>query len=326
MPTHPHSPYHNHTLTDGVEFDTPYGVLQETWDHQITSLEIETIIRQVQVSQKPLNHPYTFLLWHKPEDSALIVNSLKNTNHQEMTHIFWHKTEHTAATQANDYVRAVEMATIGFFPNRGTCFVNHPIAPPERHNFIELPHETHFAKDPQGNKINPAQKPEALAQHFCQHHIPVGGTILIIGAGAGGSVFGALRSGVNVVAVENDNFQFEMFKRTFLAKQQAEFDKIDGKSDEEEEEVPATQPLSQEKSSQPAPNPASGLPSPPAQSCDCCGEDLTTDDIATNASCVECTGIQGYLCGKCTFPHPDIDSMWLCKTHHNQRNQESQAF
>ena len=36
-----------------------------------------------------------------------------------------------------------------------TCYVNHPIAPPERHNFIELPHETHFAKDPQGNKNKP---------------------------------------------------------------------------------------------------------------------------------------------------------------------------
>ena len=123
---------------------------------------------------------------------------------------------------------------------------------------------------PRATKINPAQKPEALAQHFCHHHIPVGGTILIIGAGAGGSVFGALRSGVNVVAVENDNFQFEMFKRTFLAKQQAEFDKIDGKSEEEDEEVPATQPLQPEKSGQPAPIPAPGLPSPPAQRCDCC--------------------------------------------------------
>ena len=301
-------------------------MLDERWDHQITILEIETIIKQAQVSQNPLNHPYTIILWHKPEDSALIMESLKNTSHQEMTHFFWHKTEHTAATQANDYVRAVEMATIGFFPSRKTCYVNHPIAPPERHNFIDLQHVTNFAKDQHGNKVNPAEKPEKLAQHFCKHHIPVGGTILIIGAGAGGSVFGALRAGVNVVAVESDNVQFEMFKRTFLAKQQAEIDKLEEKSDAEVEEVPATPPQQQQLQALPAPIPPAILPTPSAKTCDCCGEDLSAGDITVNASCLECTGVQGVLCEKCRFQHPDMTDKWLCEEHQTRRIQESQAY
>lgn len=317
----------HHQFTDGVEFDTPYDMLaSEDWEHQITSIELQTIINQVSVSQMPLNHPNTAIFWHKPEDTNIVMDAFRATKYQEMTHFFWHKTGHTSAAQARDYVRSVEMATIGFYPNRRACYVNHPNNPRDRHNFIELPHVTHFAKDADNKKINPAEKPSALAQHFCEHHIPAGGTILIVGAGAGGSVFGALKSGVNVVALENDEFQFKIFSSTYLAKEQAERDRIQA-AEAEQEELKGTEVSGDDEvrkgSADENDDPANSLQN---KTCDSCGKPLQPDDVEVGAQCNMCEGIKGTMCEECRVPDPVEEDQWLCQYHAKVVQEESQAF
>lgn len=317
----------HHRHSDGLEFDTPYNILEsEEWDHQITTVELQTIINQVSVSQNPLNHPNTAIFWHKPEDTSIVMDALRQTKYQEMTHLFWHKEGHSSTAQARDYVRSVEMATIGFYPSRRACYINHPSDPRSRHNFIGMPHITHFAKDSENKKVNPAEKPPALAAHFCERHIPAGGTILIVGAGAGGSVFGALQSGVNVVAVESDIFQFKFFASTFLAKSQAEVDRLEA-AKESEGEKDDTNPSDGEGKGGAA---TDGKADPPsnleAKACDSCNAPLTADDVDVGATCDRCEGIQGVLCERCRVADGDHGTKWLCLYHSSLNQGESQGF
>ena len=317
----------HHQLSDGLEFDTPYNILDsEEWEHQITAVELQTIINQVSVSQNPLNHPNTAIFWHKPEDTSIVMEAFRETKYQEMTHFFWHKKGHTSAAQARDYVRSVEMATIGFYPNRRSCYINHHSDPRSRHNFLELPHISHFVKDAANKKVNPAEKPPELAAHFCEHHIPPGGTILIVGAGAGGSVFGALKSGVNVVAVESDEFQFKFFSSTFLAKSQAELDRLKA-AEESEDEVEATQQNDEEKSDGAATDKnANPQRDQQAKGCDSCNAALSPDDVDVGATCHQCEGIQGIMCSGCRVQDRADGTKWLCQYHSSRNNDGSQGF
>ena len=310
-----------------MEFDTPYNILEsEDWEHQITSVELQTIINQVSVSQNPLNHPNTAIFWHKPEDTSIVMDALRDTKYQEMTHFFWHKTGHTSVAQARDYVKSVEMATIGFYPNRRACYINHPSDPRSRHNFLELPHITHFAKDAENKKVNPAEKPPELAAHFCEHHIPAGGTILIVGAGAGGSVFGALKSGVNVVAVESDEFQFKFFSSTFLAKSQAEFSRLKA-AEESAGELDDTQKSDEEaKAGRDFFGQANSRSDQQTKACDSCNAPLSADDVDVGATCNQCEGIQGILCARCRVPDGSDNTKWLCQYHSALPNDGSQGF
>ena len=313
--------------SDAVHFDAPYNILEsEEWEHQIESVELQTILNQASVSQKPLNHPNTVMFWHKPEDTHIVMDAFRKCNYQELTTIYWHKPGHTSAAQARDYVKSVEMATMGFFPSRRAVYVNHSSNPRERHNHLDIPHVTHFVKDADGKRVNPAEKPPELAQHFCEHHIPAGGTILIIGAGAGGSVFGALRSGVNVVAVESDEFQFNIFPSTYMAKEQVEIDRIAASEEEEEEVAPTQQADTVSDDAATTSNLVARQNSQEHGNCDACGQPLKADDVTVGATCEACEGLKGTICESCRVPHPTEADKWLCTVHHQEHLPASVEF
>ena len=92
--------------------------------------------------------------------------------------------------------------------------------PEERHNIIMCPSVSKPFLDLQKNIINPCQKPPEVIQFFIERHCLANQKVLVIGAGAGGDVLGALLAGRNVVAVENDRRQFDLLVTTLKTEMQ----------------------------------------------------------------------------------------------------------
>ncbi len=213
-------------------FDTPYGLFGNRlkWDQQITSTDMDMIFKQFNTQQQ--SKTCVAVLFHKPTDSTLIANVLTEAAFQELTHLYWHKTNHFTSTPVSSYTSSVEMLTIGFKPNRQNCNWQMETDPRARHNFFDLPPVTTYTKDEKGDPINICEKPPALAKKIISNHVPVGGNVLIVGAGAGGDILGALQAGVNVVALERDYDQYSSLHKAMehkatqelalLGKEQAE--------------------------------------------------------------------------------------------------------
>ena len=75
-------------------------------------------------------------------------------------------------------------------------------------NYFTHPSLLTLAKDTSGNVINVTEKPPELAAFLLGMFCKPGATVLIVGTGAGGCVKGAVKAGLNVVGVENDEKQF----------------------------------------------------------------------------------------------------------------------
>ena len=196
-------------------FDTPYDSLPAEWDHQINEDELISFLAQFQVSQKQHNYPCCAVFYHKPRDTHIVCNSLEKKGFQEMQHLFWYKgSKHTAPAQVRSYVSTVEMMTIGFFPNRTSAGWSVDVDPRKRHNFIQQAGPRSYVKTTSGEVLNQAQKPRFLMNKMVSEHVALGGNVLVVGAGAGGDVMGALDAGCNVVAVESNALQYSYLQAT----------------------------------------------------------------------------------------------------------------
>ena len=186
------------------------------------------------------------------------------------------------------------------YPNRVTCHVNHPIAPPERHNFIELPHETHFAKDPQGNKNKPRTEAWSV------------GPTLLSSSHSRWWDYSDHRCGCRWLSLRGTTIWCQ---RCCCGKWQFPVRNVQenlsgqaaGRIRQDRREIwrgrwrsacHSTPAAREVRSACANPSPRASLSSSTALRL--LWKDITTDDISTDARCIECTGIQGYLCAKCT--------------------------
>lgn len=296
-------------------FDTPYDSLPAEWDHQINEDELISILAQFQVSQKQHNYPCCAVFYHKPRDTHIVCNSLEKKGFQEMQHLFWYKgSKHTAPAQVRSYVSTVEMMTIGFFPNKASAGWSVDVDPRKRHNFIQQAGPRSYVKTTSGEVLNQAQKPRFLMNKMVSEHVALGGNVLVVGAGAGGDVMGALDAGCNVVAVESNALQYSYLQATL----QKEVRRLGEQEEErrlalEEEVVPGTQDLS----SQPASSSQPGSMNSTADETklvDCleCGETNAPSGLLERV-CIQCE-IKGPMCERCSVQVPGSDE-WLCQTH-----------
>jgi hypothetical protein len=81
-----------------------------------------------------------------------------------------------------------------------------------RPNFFSCPSVASLAKDSSGAIINVTEKPPQLAEFLLGMFCKKGANVLIVGTGAGGCVKGALKAGMNVIGVENDEKQYNQLK------------------------------------------------------------------------------------------------------------------
>lgn len=296
-------------------FDGPYHVLPDvSWDIQINSAFEKTILKQVEAAQ--LADKTIFFQWHKPADTEIVVSALRKRSFQHLQHIFWHKTEHITQTPVSSYTSSVEMGTIGFLPNSNGCF-NIDKNPRARHNFIECKSVTTYLKDNDKQILNPCQKPPELAQWICSNHCSPGSWVLVLGAGAGGEVEGALLAGCNVVAVESDKKQFDVLAnayRTLIAEQQQH---LQEKTTKRKNVSSSSSSSSQSGPSSPDPSPAGTVLASNMEvqhdKCIDCGEIWTTDDpLNLKQWCRTCNTKKPLHKACCT---QGADGTFLCPTH-----------
>lgn len=273
------------------------------------------ILAQFQVSQKIHNHPCCAVFYHKPRDTDIVWTAMEKKGFQEMQHLFWYKgREHTAPAQVRSYVNAVEMMTIGFFPNRASTHWQVDADPRKRHNFIQTSGPRTYVKTVGGEVLNQAQKPRFLMNKIVSEHVPLGGNVLVVGAGAGGDVIGALDAGVNVVAVESNKTQYSYLQATL----QKEIRRLgeageEARKEAEVEEVPATQlPSSQSATSSQQPASNSSAAAPELQDCVDCGQKSAATGVLERI-CSKCE-LSGPLCNNCSVQVPGRDD-WVCQDH-----------
>jgi len=317
---------------DLVIFDMPWGIMDDTWDVQMTFDELVSILRQIGVCQDHLENHYTIVLWHQSSDTKMVRDALQQENFKNITDFYWHKVGHKGNQIQRSLTRAVECATIAHYKSQNECIVRDmPADPRNRHNLIEVPHLTSFALNASQIKINAAEKPRALAEFFVNHFCPPGGNVLVIGAGAGGDVFGALDGGANVVAVEKDPVQFSAFYATAVKKIQDEHDMMQEQAEKQNADDETSEAASQGSAAaspgQQPPAPLSlSMQGPPAIATECtsCGNALTPADIQKNIECHVCE-YKGPLCSDERFQCP-VTNVWYCPEHRGLcQNKDSQG-
>ena len=189
----------------------PYGVTDEPWDELLTDDNLGRILKQFNASKRSIEC-FVFL-WHKPDQTLMVVETLKKNGFQECQHIYWHKKDQNSPTPQTSYTSSVEMGSIAFSPNRAKVPFNMSKSARERHNFIDLPSITTYHKDVNGERVNTCQKPSGLMKWLIGNHCPPHSTVLVVGAGSGGEVQGALEAGCNVIAVEQDERQYKLLQK-----------------------------------------------------------------------------------------------------------------
>lgn len=187
--------------------DLPYNQTDELWDHQITSSSLTGILKQADAANHATSH--VIILWHKSDDTPLVKKILYERHYKNLQQVCWYKDNHYVSGPQGFYVNSWEMCTIGFQPNQASAPHDMSLDPRKRHNFISCPSVTTLHKKEDGTPVNPCQKPSAVAKWLISNHCGPGGTVLVIGHGAGGEVFGAIEAGCNVVAVEHDSVQHQ---------------------------------------------------------------------------------------------------------------------
>jgi N6-adenosine-specific RNA methylase IME4 len=155
---------------------------------------------------------YTVAFICKPMDISLVTTCLTNRGFNNITYLYWHKTGHQTPTPVRKYTSSVEIVVIGF-RNLHHCYVNLDSNPVHRHNHVEIRAVTTRLKDQFGQDCNMTQKPWELSRMLATNHCSPGHSVLVIGAGAGGDVFGAASAGREVYAVEKDVRQFEILAK-----------------------------------------------------------------------------------------------------------------
>ena len=194
-----------------IIFDTPYGVGQAPWDKEPLSAEdLQVILSQINAVQSGVSG--VIALWGAWTMLPEYHKVLQKTNYNKDLHkIFWYKENQNVEGNKDQFTLAVEELLVGRMKTTdktlNTCQL--PNNPVERHNIITGPTLHTYKKNEKGEKINMHEKPKYLATWLCETFTKPGDWVLVIGAGAGGEVFGALDGMCNVVAIEKDPEQAE---------------------------------------------------------------------------------------------------------------------
>lgn len=186
--------------------DTPFGYGLFPHDEQISVNTLITQSKQFDAINTKGNH--VWIVIHKADDTHIVKEAMIDRGYKNLQNLFWYKPDHYVEGPVNRLTPAVEMITVGFLPNSSDINWNVSSNPRERHNHIAIPSVSPCAKDSAGNIINVTEKPPGLAEYLLSMWCQKGSTVLIIGTGAGGCVKGALRAGINVIGVENDEIQY----------------------------------------------------------------------------------------------------------------------
>ena len=194
-------------------FDSPYEKTKEVWDILTSNNKMNQILKQAAASQQA--NEYVIQIWHDATECGNVHQVLKENGFKELANLYWVKENHSTPT-AHGYTSVVEQSTVGYHPCRVKCCNNMDENPRKRMNVMSIPAVTKYHRDEHGEVVNPCQKPAELFKLFCEKHSLPNNWVLVIGPGAGGEVMGAILAGMNVVAVEMNERQFNCLQKILL--------------------------------------------------------------------------------------------------------------
>ena len=223
--------------------DAPFGYELFPHDQQITLQGLTNQSKQFDAINTKESH--VWIVIHKVDDIGIVKEAMTARGYQNLQNVYWIKPDHYVAGPIHRLTPVVEVVTFGCLPNAQGIHWNVSEDPRQRPNVFSCKSVGSLARDSSGNVINVTEKPPELAKHLLGMFCKKGGTVLIVGTGAGGCVKGALEAGLNVIGVENDEKQYNQLY--------AEMNAWVGKLKKAKEPVVAKQPKAKKPSEAPAP-------------------------------------------------------------------------
>ena len=212
--------------------DGPFGYKIFPNDDQMTVNWLCTQSKQFDAINTKGNH--VWIIVHKADDMVIVKEALEDRGYNNIQQIYWVKENHYVEGPVHRLTPTVEVVSFGCIPNAAAIHWNVDKDPRKRPNVFYHPSLLTLTRDTSGNIINKTEKPPAFAQFLLSMFCKPGGTVLIIGTGAGGCVKGALQAGLNVIGVENDEKQYnQLFSElnSWVAGHQKVKDELKAKSE-----------------------------------------------------------------------------------------------
>jgi hypothetical protein len=194
----------------GMFADWPYGYNLFKYDLKLSKSFCTQVYQQFDAVRSNDNH--VTVNFCSPQDLCMVSEVMKERKYSNVENLYWFKPGQTMTGTPKSYTPAVETGLIGFYPSSDDIPWYTSADPVKRHNVLHHPSVKTLAKNAVGGAINVTEKPPALAKWILGNHCEPGSTVLIVGAGAGGDIVGAVQANLNVVAVEVDRMQFEALR------------------------------------------------------------------------------------------------------------------
>ena len=204
-------------------FDEPFGLGKAPWDKAaVTKEQRKQLLSMFGAVDRSDDSVVVFCC--KVELVGEVVECLKDSSwSKSVGPVYWYKRGFNKMATNNQLLNAVECFVVGRKSDRGmrSKVAGMPTDPLHRHNFLECPQLRKYFKCENGDPVNIYEKPGAVIQWFLERFTTPSATIVIVGAGAGGDVMGAIEKGWNVNCVESDEAQVKALSARLRAYQDA---------------------------------------------------------------------------------------------------------
>ena len=209
-----------------VTFDIPYGYGLRNWDKLLSQAELNLILKKIAGLIESETCVIAFYcLWSQ---ASMVKLAFESQHFVDCEMLTIYKYNQNAAGNPKDFVHATEIVVIGYKGGRAknpkSFLQNHPQM---RHNLIFTNSNRDSKQKIDGKLVNPTEKPHVAGYQIADHliHTP-GSNVLVIGAGAGGDLFGFLANPKvsSITAIEKDPTQYIALHNRLTQMQQAVID------------------------------------------------------------------------------------------------------
>jgi len=204
-------------------FDEPFGLQKADWDQEAVTKEQRK--RQLDMfAAVDRSSDSVVVFCCKASSIGEVMECLRESSWSKAVQpVYWYKKGFNKMATSTQLLNAVECFVVGRKSDRAVrCKVAGMSTDPLlRHNFFELPQLRKYLTSENGEPVNIYEKPGGVIQWFLERFTTPSANIVIVGAGAGGDVMGAIEHGWNVNCVESDKHQVMALSRRLLAYQDA---------------------------------------------------------------------------------------------------------
>jgi hypothetical protein len=199
------------TSSAALIFDSPYGILKEEWDVELSYQDWMTVFSNFQAGNNQMN--WTAAIWVNWKRNEGLIKAMEDSNYKEITPVIWYKENQTVSGANTSFTNSTELLVVGrHFQSKSTnsdsdirWSENYPR---NRHNFFQGPTKSTYSKDQDGEKINSCEKPSYTIKFFLDKFVHAGQNVVVCGGGAGGEVRGCIEYGCHVSVIEPDKRQY----------------------------------------------------------------------------------------------------------------------